>query len=273
MNRTGLVFEGGGGKGAYHIGVWKALRESGYDKNISVVSGTSVGALNALLFANGDYETAEKIWLNISPDSILKMNAANLLSLGVFLRYNPLILYQVIVRYFGRGVFTSDGIKKIIDENIDLLYVSRRDMKIFAGAYNISKAKMEYLTITGRTPEYIEKAVLASSALPFVFGPQKLEGSTYIDGGVKDNIPVKPVYDSGVRNIIVCRLNANKQTDLKGMNDASVLEIVPEKSQGLIFSGTLDFTPEGSGRRISQGYEDTVKIIEKAQKHSSFRLT
>ena len=72
--KIGLVFAGGGGKGAYHIGVWKALREYGIDKNITAVAGTSVGALNAALLAHGDYGLAEDVWLNISPQQILKSN-------------------------------------------------------------------------------------------------------------------------------------------------------------------------------------------------------
>lgn len=46
---TGLVFCGGGGRGAYQIGVWQALRERGLDKYTAAVSGASVGALNAAL--------------------------------------------------------------------------------------------------------------------------------------------------------------------------------------------------------------------------------
>lgn len=75
MNQIGLVFEGGGGKGAYQIGVWKYLREKGLDRYVGGVSGTSVGALNAVLFAAGDYSTAERIWKNISRDQILSSKA------------------------------------------------------------------------------------------------------------------------------------------------------------------------------------------------------
>ena len=39
-DKIGLVLAGGGGKGAYHIGVWRALRQYGIDKNISSISGT-----------------------------------------------------------------------------------------------------------------------------------------------------------------------------------------------------------------------------------------
>lgn len=49
MKKIGLVLTGGGGRGAYHIGVWKALTETKLDRYVSAVSGTSVGGLNAVL--------------------------------------------------------------------------------------------------------------------------------------------------------------------------------------------------------------------------------
>ena len=47
----GLVLAGGGGKGAYQVGVWKALSEYGLAQRVTVISGTSVGALNGALFS------------------------------------------------------------------------------------------------------------------------------------------------------------------------------------------------------------------------------
>ena len=55
----GLVLEGGGAKGAYQIGAWKALKEAGI--RIKGIAGTSVGALNGALIAMDDFEKAEKI--------------------------------------------------------------------------------------------------------------------------------------------------------------------------------------------------------------------
>ena len=60
-----LCLEGGGAKGAYQIGAWRALKEAGV--RINAVAGTSVGALNGALICMGDLETAEDIWKNISP--------------------------------------------------------------------------------------------------------------------------------------------------------------------------------------------------------------
>ena len=62
MKKLGLVLSGGGGKGSYEIGVWRYLKEIGLDKKISVISGTSVGGLNAALMGTEDYENAECIW-------------------------------------------------------------------------------------------------------------------------------------------------------------------------------------------------------------------
>lgn len=64
----GLVLEGGGGKGAYQIGVWQALRELGIEDHIRVIAGTSVGALNAALFLQGDLRRAKDLWFQISHD-------------------------------------------------------------------------------------------------------------------------------------------------------------------------------------------------------------
>ena len=58
----GLVLSGGGGKGAYQIGAWRALIELGWDSRIQAVSGASVGALNAALIGCTDYTQAEALW-------------------------------------------------------------------------------------------------------------------------------------------------------------------------------------------------------------------
>lgn len=58
----GLVLSGGGAKGAYQVGVWKAMEEYGLTNKVKIASGTSVGALNATLFANVTTTKAEQLW-------------------------------------------------------------------------------------------------------------------------------------------------------------------------------------------------------------------
>ncbi len=74
MSKLGLVFSGGGGKGAYQIGVWRALQEFGLAEKVRVVAGTSVGALNALLFVQQNYALAEHLWFPIRPEDILNID-------------------------------------------------------------------------------------------------------------------------------------------------------------------------------------------------------
>ena len=65
----GIVFDGGGARGAYQIGAWKALREAGV--KVCAVAGTSVGALNGALLCMGDVEKAEKIWQDITFSQVM----------------------------------------------------------------------------------------------------------------------------------------------------------------------------------------------------------
>ena len=69
MKKIGLAFSGGGGKGPYQIGVWRAMQELGLADSINAVSGTSVGALNAVLFAQKDLKKAY-FFSNRRPHSI-----------------------------------------------------------------------------------------------------------------------------------------------------------------------------------------------------------
>ena len=59
--RIGVVLCGGGAKGAYHIGCWKALRAAGLDR-VHALSGSSVGAINAVFIASGRLDAAEQAW-------------------------------------------------------------------------------------------------------------------------------------------------------------------------------------------------------------------
>ena len=71
--RRALVLSGGGSRGAYEIGAWQAFSELGV--RFQAVYGTSAGAINAALFAQGDLEKASSLWENINIKQL--MNAEN----------------------------------------------------------------------------------------------------------------------------------------------------------------------------------------------------
>ena len=67
----GLVLDGGGARGAYQIGAWKALHEAGV--RIRGIAGTSVGALNGALICMGDVDEAEHIWKEMTFSKVMWM--------------------------------------------------------------------------------------------------------------------------------------------------------------------------------------------------------
>ena len=67
----GLVLAGGGTKGAYQVGVWKALKE--LKINIKGIAGASIGSLNGALFLQDDFDMVENMYKNIKLGNIMKI--------------------------------------------------------------------------------------------------------------------------------------------------------------------------------------------------------
>ena len=68
MEKTGLVLGGGGAKGSYQMGAWKAFRE--LDLSFDLIVGTSIGALNGALMAAQDFDGADRLWNTIEDKQI-----------------------------------------------------------------------------------------------------------------------------------------------------------------------------------------------------------
>lgn len=300
----GLVLAGGGGKGAYEIGAWKALRER-TDLKITAVSGTSVGALNAALFCTGDFELAEEIWAKqidqnviLTPDfwhqedvlkqmqEIVKQNEDWIMELtelqkgsGVsgmlsqlFSKNNPSVrkleeffdrplaasLAQFALRMGQRGVFSRDGLIQIIRRNNILPKISGSSIPCYAACFNITKRKVDYFLLQQRRSREILQILLASSALPFIFPPEEMYGMEYWDGGLKDNVPVRPLYKAGYRKFLIIHLDENKFEP--EYQDAVLVHFYPQKSLSG-FKGTLDFHPESIQKKMEQGYLETKKYL------------
>ena len=100
----GLVLEGGGGRGAYQIGACKAIKEMGLE--ISMVAGTSVGALNGAMVVQGDIDAAYDIWHELRPDRVIRLDDDLYRKIAAS-DYRPDTLRQ-LVRYI-RNVLAEGG--------------------------------------------------------------------------------------------------------------------------------------------------------------------
>src|SRR4029079_36871 len=81
--RIGLVLTGGGAKGAYQVGCWKALRQAGITQ-FKAIAGTSVGAMNAVLIAGDELEPAEAAWSEIHWNEVITINPLRFFLLPVW---------------------------------------------------------------------------------------------------------------------------------------------------------------------------------------------
>jgi NTE family protein len=84
--------------------------------------------------------------------------------------------------------------------------------------------------LNGRSKTSIKQILLDTSALPIIFDKEDIDGNGYIDGGVKDNIPIKPLYDKGMRTFIVVHLSRDSILNKEEFKDANIIEIVPSES-------------------------------------------
>ena len=273
MNGIGLVLAGGGGKGAYQIGAWKYLREAGLDRYVSAVSGTSVGALNAALFAAGDLEQAENLWRNIRPEQILTPRGYSEEEIKQWISTHgpesaaplksslPSALAGLIA---GSSPFSREGLLQIMREQVDFDAIRHSAIPCYATCMTTAGWEVRRFDLRDYPAEQARQILLASSAIPVVFDAVEIEGESYCDGGVPglgDNTPIAPLFRLGLPYILVIHLGQDVCIDRERYPDAKVIEITPRADLGGLTTGTLDFTGEGAAWRIEQGYEDAKRAL------------
>ena len=265
----GLVLAGGGGKGAYQVGVIKALVEQGWQEKIVGISGSSIGSLNAVLFAQGDMEKMEAIWNAVRPENVLDvdLSSANLrqdleekyVVMKEFLA--SVSLDEYLKKAAREGICSRAGLEDIIRYKLDLEKVRNSKRKIYATvAYmkdNLPTAK--YCLLNSKSDEEITNILLASSALPVIYDAVEIDGISYRDGGIVDNVPCKPLLEDYIENLIVVRLKEGiVQPSAFQQGKGYQLELRPSHNLGDFLSGTINFEHESIVYRIALGYYDTL---------------
>lgn len=256
-----LTLAGGGGKGAYEIGVWQALREIGLEKNLIAVSGSSSGALNAALISLNEFDKAKTIWSSIMPKQFLDIN------------YDTIIgpLNTLVKRTLTAGLCSRDGLIEIIDKylNLEQLADARIPAYVSISRYSSDcidclseKPQVEYISLSEVSPDDAGQFLLASSAMPYIYPPEIIHGNVYRDGGLADNVPIYPMTSVGADNLIVVKLEPDDKVDTSLYSKfKEVVEIIPSREIGDLFDGTLEFTSRNVMFRMLLGYYDTLRTF------------
>lgn len=161
--KIGIVLSGGGVRGFAHLGVLQALNDAGIFPDI--VSGTSAGALAGVLYCDG-----------YTPKEILKiMNTHN--------RFD--YMRPAMPR---DGLLQISGIAKILENNLKAKTFHELKIPLFVTATDLNNGKAVYFN---EGP--LLNPVIASSSIPVLFKPVIINHIHYVDGGVLDNLPIKPI--------------------------------------------------------------------------------
>lgn len=235
VNDFACVLSGGGAKGAYQVGVFKAMRE--YPINVTSLSGSSIGGINALAFSLLSQEEIEELWKGfgitdfVSPDDD-----------------------------WSDGISDRDSLIEILEK-----IVPEYDMVGAIPVYNticVDENTPEYVKLNFKKKEDIIKIVLATSALPVVYSKVEINGVLYQDGGIADNLPVKPLYEEeGTRDLIVVGLSSRLRIDKEKYPTDNLIEIFPSKDLGDLLDGTLNFSKKFIAFAMKLGYADAKRAI------------
>ncbi len=255
MNSYGLVLAGGGAKGAYQIGAWKALKEMGITFN--AIAGTSIGSINGALIAADDYESAHQLWLNISIDKGLRINEELPDPENLFSKKNWGTLFREVIK---NGGLDASPAAEFVSQYVDEAKVRENSIPFFVVTVQMTQGVTPREISIDEIPEgMLTDYLMASSNIPLAVGIGP-EGEKYLDGGVYDNIPIMTLKKRGYNKIIILDIS-----NLKGVGhtmntiNSQVIHIKPYNTDML--GGFMDLDAEAVEKRIQLGYFDAKKAF------------
>ncbi|HAE62326.1 MAG TPA: hypothetical protein DCG38_08355 [Eubacteriaceae bacterium] len=252
----GIVLEGGGAKGAYQIGAWKAIEE--LKISYQAVVGASVGALNGAMMVQGNLKKALELWQGMDPSKIIAEPERVITEVmnHEFISEDVLKYRQEMKEKFGIEGFDISPFKKILNEYVDEEAI-RKSTKDF-GLVTIDLETNEGLELFKEDiPRgYIKDFLLATSFLPF-FKDEKICGRRFLDGGFYNNLPTRMLVEKGYKDILAVKLNDREDQFPVDESSLNLVRLTPSRDLGK----TMDFSNDRILANIEIGYNDAMKTL------------
>ncbi|MFA5720159.1 MAG: patatin-like phospholipase family protein [Acholeplasmataceae bacterium] len=254
--KVGLMLGGGGARGAYQIGVLKALEEHGLSHIFDVISGASIGALNGYFYlASNSYQKVLDSWIY-----------------GVV--NNPIDLSKRLKGKDKRGLFSTSVIKEMEDKFMDQTIFKQTKTKLYVISTKINTPKLTSMVPWkwSKVIRYVNesanplKEAISSSSIPIIFGATEVEDSYFIDGGLVDNNPIDVLIDKGCRLIFACSLDPSYDYRMYKEHNITIVNVTSTNSfpRGIIkhYLGVIDFNESLIHQRVEYGYYVMSEMIK-----------
>lgn len=254
----GLALQGGGAKGAVHMGAVKAILERGY--RIGAVAGTSIGALNGAAIAQGDFEKGYELWRTMSNAVVFAIEDT------YYRRLRSLKIDGEMVRGIAEGIREVIGnkgvdtsrIRELIDSviNEDKLRASPVDF----GLVTVSLSDFKPLELfkedipKGQMTDYL----LSSAHVPGL-RVDTADKKKYLDGGFYNNCPINLLLKKGYKDIIVVHTYGPGVVWPVRRRDVNIIDITPSEDVGRV----MDFDNEQINYNLKLGYYDACRVLDK----------
>jgi NTE family protein len=271
---TAIVFQGGGALGAYECGVIKALYEERRNFKPAVVTGISIGAINAAILVgakNDPVETLENVWrkrLALSLPSMVRSLAGPLLSQAMeqgLSAFGNAGMYQFRADFLApripASIYDLEPLRRTLSELIDLDKLNRpEEIRLVVGAVNVKTG--EARNFDNKIDRLRIDHVIASGSIPPMFPTMSLDSEPFWDGGLFQNTPLSSAINcleqipgDVRRELIVVELFPMNAPAPRNLSE------VGNRLGQLIFASKLKID-----RKLFQTVNQTIEFIGNIQK-------
>lgn len=252
--KRAIVLSGGGGKGAYQIGVWKALRK--LKIKYDIVTGTSVGALNGAYMVQQDYIKALLVWK--------KMNFGRVYDTDVSSDINTVQGKKEMATMYAKGIIMDggmniDNLNELVDKSLNEYKFRKSNIDFGLVTVNLTDLKPIEIRKEDIPIGEVKDYLMASSTCYPVFKKKEIASKTYIDGGMYDNLPINLAISMGAEEIVAVDLKAVGIKQKVKDKNIKIITISPRNK----INSFLVFDTKASLRAIKLGYNDTMKTLGK----------
>ncbi len=252
MEKTALVLGGGGSRGAYEIGVWKALKK--LNISIDMAVGTSVGAINAAMAVQNDLRISEKLWKLLETDMVFDVKTSGIPA------EDTLAYAKEIVAHGGAG---TSGLASILGRYIkeDKIRRSPMDFGLVITEFPSFEGRFLYKDDIpqGRLIDYI---MASASCFPAV-RKFVIDDNKFIDGGYKDNLPIGMALHKNATRIIAVDLGAAGMIRYSSIRKAKETTDFHLIKSSLSLGNFLVFDKLNTSRIMRLGYLETMRHFGK----------